>query len=124
MLFFSPSFLVLGLAPADGADLQWNLGLENDRKRLKEHDFLENISHMSCADFMQPRSVSTGLGLSLDNTRVASTGDSSLLSLVDHQLLQQNAEIDRFLRVQVPFFILGAMHGYMFAKIVYCVVVM
>ena len=105
---------VVGLAPADGgdgggggaaADLQWSYDLEHERKRLKEHDFLENNSQVSCVDFMQLRSVSTGLGLSLDNTRMSSTGESALLSLVhndiDRELLQQDAEIDRFLRVQV-----------------------
>lgn len=68
------------MPPGDGSDggvdLQWNYGLEPERKRLKEQDFLENNSQISSLDFLQPRSVSTGLGLSLDNTRVASTGDS------------------------------------------------
>lgn len=100
---------VAGLAPADGSDggvdLQCIYGLEHERKRLKEQDFLENNSQISCVDFMQPRSVSIGLGLSLDNTRMSSAGDSALLSLVgidiDSELLEQDAEIDRFLKVQV-----------------------
>lgn len=95
--------------PADGSDggldLQWNYGLEPERKRIKEQDFLENNSQISSVDFLQPRSVSTGLGLSLDNTRLASTGDSALLSLIgddlDRELQQQDLEMDRFLKVQV-----------------------
>lgn len=87
--------------------LQWNYGLEPERKRLKEQDFLENNSQISSVDFLQPRSVSTGLGLSLDNTRLTSTGDSALLSLIgddiERELQQQDAEIDRFLKVQVSF---------------------
>ncbi|KAJ1397380.1 Zinc finger, RING-type [Sesbania bispinosa] len=85
------------IAPDDGANLQWNSGFERERKRLKEHDFLENITQISCVDFM---------GLSRDNnTSMASTGDSASLSLlrdgnIDRQLLQQDAEIDRFLRLQ------------------------
>jgi len=87
--------------------LQWNYGsnLEPERKRLKEQDFLENNSQISSVDFLQPRSVSTGLGLSLDNTRLTSTGDSALLSLIgddiERELQQQDVEIDRFLKVQV-----------------------
>jgi len=105
---------VVGFAPgppADGSDggvdlqLQWNYGLEPERKRLKEQDFLENNSQISSVDFLQPRSVSTGLGLSLDNTRLTSTGDSALLSLIgddiERELQQQDVEIDRFLKVQV-----------------------
>ncbi|XP_027355653.1 probable BOI-related E3 ubiquitin-protein ligase 3 [Abrus precatorius] len=92
-------FHVVGLAPPD--DLQWNLGSEHDRKRFKEQ---ENNSQLSCVDIMQPRSVSTGLGLSLDNTRFASTGDSAFLSLIGDdincQLLRHDAEIDTFLRLQ------------------------
>lgn len=95
--------------PADGSNgginLQWNYGLEPESKRLKEQDFLENNSQISSVDFLQPRSVSTGLGLSLDNTRLTSTGDSALLSLIgddiDRELQQQDLEIDRFLKVQV-----------------------
>lgn len=85
--------------------MQWNYGLESKRKRLKEQDFLENNSQISSVDFLQPRSVSTGLGLSLDNTRVASSGDSALLSLIgddiDRELQQQDTEFDRFLKIQV-----------------------
>lgn len=87
--------------------LQWNYGLEPERKRLKEQDFLENNSQISSVDFLQPRSVSTGLGLSLDNTHLTSTGDSALLSLIGDdikcELQQQDVEIDRFLKVQVSF---------------------
>ncbi|MED6194899.1 hypothetical protein PIB30_032809 [Stylosanthes scabra] len=103
----NPPLHVAGLAPADGgADLQWSYGLEKEGKMVKERDFLENNSQVSCVDFMQLRPVSTGLGLSLDNhnTRFSSTGDSALSSLVsddiDRELLQQDAEFDRFIRVQ------------------------
>ncbi|KAK7836707.1 probable BOI-related E3 ubiquitin-protein ligase 2 [Quercus suber] len=111
---YIPSFHVVGLAPGPvaandgsdgGAELQWNYGVEPRKKRLKEQDFLENNSQISSVDFFQPRSVSTGLGLSLDNnTRMASTGDSALLSLIgddiDRELQRHDAEIDRFLKVQ------------------------
>ncbi|OAY50948.1 probable BOI-related E3 ubiquitin-protein ligase 2 [Manihot esculenta] len=108
-------FHVVGFAPgpapaADGTDggvgvdLQWNYGVEPSRKKLKEQDFLENNSQISSVDFLQARSVSTGLGLSLDNTRVASSGDSTLISLIgddiDREFQRQDAEIDRFLKVQ------------------------
>lgn len=109
---------VVGFAPGPvpvtdgsdgGAELQWNNGVEHKRKKLKEQDFLENNSQISSVDFFQPRSVSTGLGLSLDNNnnnnQMASSGDSALLSLIgdgiDHELQQQDVEIDRFLKVQV-----------------------
>lgn len=85
--------------------MRWNYGLEPERKRLKEQDFLENNSQISSIDFLQTRSVSTGLGLSLDNTRMASTGDSALLSLIgddiERELQQQDAEIQRYLRMEV-----------------------
>ncbi|GLU04252.1 hypothetical protein SLE2022_214110 [Rubroshorea leprosula] len=111
---YVPSFHVVGFAPgpapmADGsddggADLQWNNGLEPKRKRLKEQDFLENNSQLSSVDFLQAQSVSTGLGLSLDNNRIASSGDSALMSFlgddIDCELQRQDAEVDRFLKVQ------------------------
>lgn len=110
---YVPPFHVVGFAPGpvaatdgsdNGADLQWQYGFESKRKKLKEQDFLENNSQISSVELLQPRSVSTGLGLSLDNTRMASTGDSALLSLigddVDHELQRQDAEIDRFLKAQ------------------------
>ncbi|KAH9758202.1 RING-type domain-containing protein [Citrus sinensis] len=106
-------FHVVGFAPGPvnatdgsdgGADLRWNSGLEPKRKRLKEQDFLENNSQISSVDFLQARPVSTGLGLSLDNTRMASSADSALLSFIgddiDSELQRQDAEIDRFLKVQ------------------------
>ncbi|KAA8528524.1 hypothetical protein F0562_035879 [Nyssa sinensis] len=110
---YIPPFHVVGLAPGPvpatdasdgGVDLQWNYGLESKKKRLKEQDFLENNSQISSLDFLQPRSVSTGLGLSLDNGRLASSGDSPFLALIgddiDRELQRQDAEIDRFLKVQ------------------------
>ncbi|XP_010552508.1 PREDICTED: probable BOI-related E3 ubiquitin-protein ligase 2 [Tarenaya hassleriana] len=111
---YIPPFHVAGFAPSpvvktdgpDGAsDLQWNYGFELRRKRIKEQDFLEsNSSQISSIDFMQARSVSTGLGLSLDNARIASSDSSDLLSLVgddiDRELQRQDAEIGRFLKIQ------------------------
>ncbi|XP_039160990.1 BOI-related E3 ubiquitin-protein ligase 1 [Eucalyptus grandis] len=111
---YAPPFNVVGVAPgtlpaADGndggADLQFNFGLEPKRKKLEEQDLFENNnSQVSSIDFLQARSVSTGLGLSLDNSKMASSGDSALLSLltddVDRELQQQDAEIDRFLKFQ------------------------
>ncbi|KAK8551959.1 hypothetical protein V6N13_120388 [Hibiscus sabdariffa] len=111
---YIPPFHVVGFAPgpipvADGSDggaeMQWNNGGQPKRKKLKEQDFLENSSQISSVDFFQARSVSTGLGLSLDNNnRMASSGDSALLSLIgddlDNELQQQDAEIDRFLKEQ------------------------
>lgn len=109
---------VVGFAPAPvtaadggsdgGVGLQWNHGFEPKKKKLKEQDFLENNSQISSIDFLQqPRSVSTGLGLSLDNNHIASTRGSALLSLIgddiDRELRQQDSEIDRFLKVEVRF---------------------
>ncbi|KAG5230875.1 BOI-related E3 ubiquitin-protein ligase [Salix suchowensis] len=100
---YVPPFHVVGFAPGpvpgpgnDGSDggleLQWNKGLEPKRKRI------------SSIDFLQARSVSTGLGLSLDNTRASSSGDSALLSLIsddiDSELQRQDAEVDKFLKIQ------------------------
>ncbi|XVF36293.1 hypothetical protein REPUB_Repub19eG0045700 [Reevesia pubescens] len=111
---YIPPFHIVGFAPGPvpvtdgsdgGAELQWNNGVEPKRKKMKEQDFLENNSQISSVDFFQAQSVSTGLGLSLDNNnRMASLGDSALLSLIgvdiDHELQRQDAEIDRFLKVQ------------------------
>nr|GMC55046.1 probable BOI-related E3 ubiquitin-protein ligase 2 [Ipomoea batatas] len=105
---YIPPFQVAGLAPGtveeSGQDLQWNYGLEPKKKRPKEQDFLENNSPISSLDFLQPRSVSTGLGLSLDNGRLASSGDSSFLGLsgddIERELQRQDAEIDRYIKVQ------------------------
>ncbi|XVE55874.1 hypothetical protein DITRI_Ditri03aG0192300 [Diplodiscus trichospermus] len=88
-----------------GAELQWHNGVDPKRRKLKEQDFLENNSQISSVDFFQARSVSTGLGLSLDNNSpMVSSGDSALFSLIgddiDHELQRQDAEIDRFLKDQ------------------------
>lgn len=89
-------------------DLQWNSGLEAPKKMPKEQDFLENNSQISSIDFLQARSVSTGLGLSLDNySRVASSVDSPFLSIIgddiEQELQRQDSEIDRYLKLQVYF---------------------
>ncbi|OVA15831.1 zinc finger protein [Macleaya cordata] len=114
---YIPPFHVVGLAPGpvpvpdafDGGDLRWSNGSEITKKRLKEQDFLENNnnnnnSQISSVDFLQSRSVSTGLGLSLDDRRLASSGESPVFSLfndeIDRELQRQDAEIDRFVKVQ------------------------
>ncbi|XP_022982266.1 probable BOI-related E3 ubiquitin-protein ligase 2 [Cucurbita maxima] len=110
---YVPPFHVVGFAPdtapatdaSDGAaDFHWMYGLEGKKKRLKEQDLFENNSQISSIDFLQPRPVSTGLGLSLDNTRMASTGDSPLVSLIgddiDHELQRQDEDIEKFLKIQ------------------------
>ncbi|XP_077213223.1 S-ribonuclease binding protein 1 [Tasmannia lanceolata] len=107
---YTPSFQVLGLAPGPvpnldgGIDLQWN-NFEPKKKRLKEQELLENNnSQISSLDFFQTRSVSTGLGLSLDDRRISSSGDSPVLSLfdeeIDLELQRQDAEMDRFIKLQ------------------------
>lgn len=102
---FAPGPVPVADGSDGGVDLQWNYGPEPKRKKLKEQDFLENNSQISSVDFFQARSVSTGLGLSLDNTRVSSSGDSTLISLIgddiDGEFQRQDADIDRFLKVQV-----------------------
>ncbi|KAK4794924.1 hypothetical protein SAY86_012918 [Trapa natans] len=110
---FVPPFHVVGLAPvpihgADGTDcgldLQFKFGFEPKRKKLKEEDFFDNNSQISSIDFFQARSVSTGLGLSFDNNKIVSSGDSALLSLIfddiDCELRQQDAEIENFLKIE------------------------
>ncbi|KAL0360845.1 UNVERIFIED_CONTAM: hypothetical protein Sradi_3769000 [Sesamum radiatum] len=109
---------VAGLAPGpvqeeNGLDLHWSFGLEPKKKRPREQVFLEktnnnnnndNNSQISSADLLQARSVSTGLGLSLENSRLASSGDSALLGLVgddlDRELQRQDAEIYRYIKLQ------------------------
>lgn len=63
-----------------------------------------NNSQISSVDLLQRRSVSTGLGLSLDNGRLASSCDSAFLGLVgddiERELQRQDAEIDRYIKVQ------------------------
>ncbi|KAM3237359.1 putative BOI-related E3 ubiquitin-protein ligase 2 [Capsicum chacoense] len=106
---YIPPFQVVGLAPGTaedgGLDLQWNHGLEPKKKRPKEQDLLENNnSQISSVDLLQRRSVSTGLGLSLDNGRLGSSGDSAFLGLVgddiERELQRQDTEIDRYIKVQ------------------------
>ncbi|XP_042453476.1 probable BOI-related E3 ubiquitin-protein ligase 3 isoform X1 [Zingiber officinale] len=93
----------LGLAPgaAVAAD-----GWEPRAKRLKEYDLLEN-SHITSIDFLQMGSVSTGLGLSLDDRRAAvSSGEPPLLLLpmVDEGILRDaqsmEADMDRFIKIE------------------------
>lgn len=115
---YIPPFHVAGLAPGpaheeNGLELQWNFGLEAKKKMPIEQVFLENNlnnnnsnnnSQISSVDFFQARSVSTGLGLSLENPRLSSSGDSALLGLVgdalDRELQRQDAEIDRYIKLQ------------------------
>ncbi|KAH6788596.1 S-ribonuclease binding protein 1 [Perilla frutescens var. frutescens] len=115
---YIPPFQVAGLAPGpaqeeNGLEPQWNFGLEAKKKRPIEQVFLENNlnnnnsndnSQISSVDLLQARSVSTGLGLSLENPRLTSSGDSALLGLVgdalDRELQRQDAEVDRFIKLQ------------------------
>ncbi|KAJ4964863.1 hypothetical protein NE237_016712 [Protea cynaroides] len=108
---YIPPFHVVGFAPVPvpatdcgGSDLKWNNGSDPKKKKLKEQDFLENNSQISSVDFLQTRSVSTGLGLSLDDRRMASSGDSPCFSLlddeIDKELQRQDAELDRFVKLQ------------------------
>ncbi|KAK3423238.1 probable BOI-related E3 ubiquitin-protein ligase 2 [Eucalyptus grandis] len=87
-----------------GADLQFEYGLEPKRKKLKERDFLDNTSQASSLDLLQARPISVGLGLSLDNRPLLSTGDSALVSLIgddiDRELHQLDVETNRFLKLQ------------------------
>ncbi|KAK9080207.1 hypothetical protein SSX86_001882 [Deinandra increscens subsp. villosa] len=110
---YIPQFHVVGFAPgADVSDggfkLQRNYELELINQRPKEQEFLENHnanSQMSSVDFLQPRSVSTGLGLSLDNGRLASSGESSFIAGIlgddlELELRRQDAEFDRLMKIQ------------------------
>lgn len=82
-------------------------GWEPRTKRVKEQDFLEN-SQISSIDFLQTGTVSTGLGLSLDDRRVAaSSGESPLVLLpmvdadIDRELQRMVAEMDSFIKIEV-----------------------
>ncbi|WOL02799.1 hypothetical protein Cni_G11518 [Canna indica] len=100
---------VMGLAPgagpvaaADGGSTGW----DPRRKRIKEQDVLEN-SQISSIDFLQTGSVSTGLGLSLDDRRVAaSSGESPLLLLptfdedINREVQRMDAEMDRYIKLE------------------------
>lgn len=117
LLFFAVQVAGLALGPAheeNGLESQWNFGLEAKKKQPIEQVFLEknlnnnnsnNNSQISSVDLLQARSVSTGLGLSLENPRLSSSGDSALLGLVgdalDRELQRQDVEIDRFVKLQV-----------------------
>lgn len=132
----------MGLAPAaveeqgGGPELQWNYGFEPKRKRPKEQDFLDNnhnnnTSQISSVDFLQARSVSTGLGLSLDNTNnnnnsnnkawLASSGESAFLGIVgdeiDREFQRQDAEIERYIKIQVCYVILLVVSVNIFGKL-------
>ncbi|KAL3845166.1 hypothetical protein ACJIZ3_002569 [Penstemon smallii] len=116
---YIPTFQVADLAPGpvqeeSGLDLKCDFGLDSNKKRPREQIFLENNlnsysssnkSQMSSSvEFFQARLVSTGLGLSLDNSRRASSGESALIGLVgddfDIELQRQDAEIDRYVKLQ------------------------
>ncbi|GKB73397.1 probable BOI-related E3 ubiquitin-protein ligase 2, partial [Tanacetum coccineum] len=119
---YIPQFHVVGFAPGtdvsdSGFELQRNYDLELRMKRPNEQELLENYnnnnnnanSQISSIDFLQPlqpRSVSTGLGLSLDNGRLASSGESSFVGglmgdQLELELRRQDVEIDRFMKIQV-----------------------
>jgi E3 ubiquitin-protein ligase BOI-like protein len=70
------------------------------RKKLKDRDFLENNFQISSIDFLQLQSVSTSLGLSLDNIHVSSSSYLTLLLLKDDDIdieLQQHDMIWRLI---------------------------
>ncbi|XP_072989899.1 probable BOI-related E3 ubiquitin-protein ligase 3 isoform X1 [Typha latifolia] len=99
---------VMGLAPLPipGAADAGSNGWEPSRKRPKEQELLEN-SQITSIDFLQTGSVSTGLGLSLDDRRVVtSSGESPLLLLpmidedIDREVQRMDAEMDRFIKTQ------------------------
>ncbi|KAK9160615.1 hypothetical protein Syun_006956 [Stephania yunnanensis] len=113
----SPPFHVVRFAPAGisvadggtGGDIRWDSASEPRWKRPKEEDFLENNNinvnlQISYVDFLQTRYVSTGLGLSLDDRRIISSGESPAFPLVDdaieRELQRQDAEMDRFIKAQ------------------------
>ncbi|ERM97334.1 uncharacterized protein LOC18425291 isoform X2 [Amborella trichopoda] len=90
------------------SDPGWNLW-EPRKKKLKELDLIEN-SQISSIDFLQTHqvgAVSVGLGLSLNDKRLASSGDSTSSSslLIDkefcRELQRQEADINQFLKVQI-----------------------
>lgn len=95
----------MGLAPAaaaDGRSSGWEL-----RKRIKEQDLLEN-SQITSIDFLRAGSVSTGLGLSLDDRKVATSSEESqflLLPTIDEainrEVQRMDAEMDRFIKLEV-----------------------
>lgn len=111
---------VMGIAPGGAAAAEggWNEAALSllpppppaANKRLKEQELLINSQISSAAaDFPQNRPVSTGLGLSLDDRRLAaasSPGDSPPLFLmlddeIDRELRRQEAELDRFIKMKV-----------------------
>lgn len=73
------------------------------------NDYNKNNSNsqISSVDFLQSRSVSTGLGLSLDNNRLVSFGDSALIGLVgdelERELQRQDVEFERYIKHQVGY---------------------
>lgn len=99
-------FNAVGLGPGAvmaAADVGSNGGWELSRKRPKEEN-----SQISSIDFLQTGSVSTGLGLSLEDRRVAaSSGESPLLLLpmidedIGREVQRMDAEMDRFIKAQV-----------------------
>eukprot|EP00262_Sarcandra_glabra_P017680 TRINITY_DN6142_c1_g1_i1.p1 TRINITY_DN6142_c1_g1~~TRINITY_DN6142_c1_g1_i1.p1 ORF type:complete len:346 (-),score=48.41 TRINITY_DN6142_c1_g1_i1:188-1162(-) len=108
---YNPSSHVVGfdsgsVHATDGVDLRWNSGCEPMKKKtlLKEHEFLENSQISSVVDFLQTQSVSTGLGLSIDDRRMASSGDSRVFNVLDdeieRELQRQDAEMNRFVKFQ------------------------
>ncbi|XP_042418677.1 BOI-related E3 ubiquitin-protein ligase 1-like [Zingiber officinale] len=94
---------VMGLAPGPTVAAD---GWEPRTKRLKEQDSLDD-SQITSIDFLQTGPVSTGLGLSLDDRRVAvSSGESPQLLLrvvdeeIDRELQGMEAEMDRFMKIE------------------------
>ncbi|XP_042403585.1 probable BOI-related E3 ubiquitin-protein ligase 2 [Zingiber officinale] len=98
---------VMGLAPGAGTVVDGGSnGWEPMRKRIKEQDLLEN-SQISSIDFLHTGSVSTGLGLSLDDRRIAaSSGESQLLLLptfdqdINREMQRMDADMDQFIKLE------------------------
>lgn len=111
LLLFRLTCAVLAVhgGAADGkAELQWNSSCQAKRRRLKEQELFLDNSQITSVDFLQAAgSVSTGLGLSLDDRRVASSsGDSPILvssvdDEVEREIQRQDVEMDRFVKLQV-----------------------
>ncbi|KAJ4820091.1 SBP (S-ribonuclease binding protein) family protein [Rhynchospora pubera] len=108
-----PPLLVdaMGLAPVSigmGSNLAADAASNGWGRRPKEQEFLEN-SQITSIDFLQTggSAVSTGLALSLDDRRAASSSGESpllLLPMVDEEIAcevqRMDAEMDRFIRTQ------------------------
>ncbi|KAJ8772888.1 hypothetical protein K2173_028065 [Erythroxylum novogranatense] len=87
-----------------GVDLQWNCGLEPKRKRLKEQNFFRIIHQCHLLTSCKLDRFPLGWVCPRQYPR-STSGDSALISLIgddiELELLRQDADIDRFLKVEV-----------------------